>query len=107
MGKFKLKNIILLSGIVLVMGIIFSVSRGPHVSNLLKRLILPELSLATGRQVMAQKIYINIFPLFIEAKELKVSEGGSEILHIPRIKGYIGLSGLLRKEVVLKRLVIN
>jgi translocation and assembly module TamB len=107
MGKFKLRNIIILSVIALTLGLLFIALRGPHVSNLLKKLILPELSVATGRQVMAQKIYINIFPLFIGAKEVRVFEEGNEMLRVPRIKAYIGLSGIIKKEIVLRRLVIN
>jgi len=82
------------------------VTRGPYISNQLKKLVLPELSSATGRQVMARKISISLFPLYIDARGLKVSEHGKEILQVPRIKGYVALQGLLRKELVLKRLVI-
>ncbi|HAM52298.1 MAG TPA: hypothetical protein DCP92_16985 [Nitrospiraceae bacterium] len=107
MGTINRKRIIFLSGILLIFGVLSFFLRGPYISNQLKRLILPELSMATGREVMAQKISINIFPLFIEAKGLKVFEHGKEILHIPIIKGYPEVSGLLTKEVVLRRLVIK
>lgn len=107
MGNIKIKRLIVLSWIIVILGLITFVSRGPHVSNLLKKLILPELSLATGRQVIAQNMYINVFPLFIGAKDLKVFEDGNEILHIQRVKGYIELSGLLKKRLVLRRLVLS
>lgn len=103
----RLKKIIFLSAAALIAGIVFFAARGPHISNLLKKLILPELSAATGRQVLAQKIYINIFPLFIEAKDLRVFENGDEIFHAPRVKGYINVSGLLKRELVLRRLVVR
>lgn len=94
--------------IVLVFGIIAYISRGPDVSNALKRLILPELELATGKKFIAQKIYINILPLFVEMKEVKAfDENGTRIFTAKRIKGYIGLSGLLRKEITIRRLLIK
>lgn len=107
MGKIKIRKIALLAALLLILSLFAFISRGPHVSNLLKRLILPELSIATGREVVAQKIYVNILPLFIEAKEVKVFEGGDEIMRIPRVKGYIEISGLLRKKLVLRRLVVK
>lgn len=104
---FSLKKIIiLLTSLLLLLGL-FLFFRGPYISNALKRLILPELSAATGRHVTAQKIYINIFPLFIEARDLKVFDSGNVIVAIPRVKGYIGVTAFLRKEINIRRLVIN
>lgn len=85
----------------------FLAARGPHISNLLKRLILPEISAATGREVLAQKIYINLFPLFVEARELKVIEKGNEIFYAPRVKGYINISGFFNREIILRRLAVR
>ncbi len=107
MGKITIKKILLFTALVAAVVLVTVVLRGPHVSNILKKLILPELSAATGKEVMAQKIYVNIFPLFVEAKEVKVFDKGVEIVHIPRLKGYVELSGLLRKELVLRRLVVR
>lgn len=104
---FSLKKIIiLLTSLLLLLGL-FLFFRGPYISNTLKRLILPELSAATGRHVTAQKIYINIFPLFIEARDIKVFDSGNVIVAIPRVKGYIGVTAFLRKEIKIRRLVIN
>ncbi len=86
---------------------LFIFFRGPYISNTLKRLILPELSLATGRDVTAKKIYINIIPLFIEARDIKVYDSGRAIITIPRVKGYIGIGSFLRKEINIRRLVIS
>jgi len=84
------------------------VSRGPYISNALKKVILPELENMTGRKVLAQKIHLNLFPLFIEAKGLKVfDDEGNRVLTADRVKGYMGLSGILRKKLVLTRLVIK
>lgn len=91
----------------LFIGIIIFISRGPYISNALKRIILPELENMTGRKVIAQKIYLNIFPLFVEARGVKFfDEEGNRVLTAERVKGYVGLSGLLRKELVLKRVVV-
>jgi translocation and assembly module TamB len=107
MGKITIKKVLVLAATVAVVVSTFVFFRGPHISNMLKKLILPELADATGKEVMAQKIYVNIFPLFIEAKEIKVFDKGTEIVHIPRLKGYVEISGLLRKELVLRRLVVK
>ncbi|TAL25448.1 MAG: translocation/assembly module TamB [Nitrospirae bacterium] len=103
----RLKRIIYLSLAVLFIGIIIFISRGPYISNALKKIILPELENMSGRKVIAQKIYLNIFPLFVEARGLKFfDEEGNRVLTAERVKGYLGLSGILRKEVILKRVVL-
>jgi len=60
----------------IALGLLFTIAaillRGPHISNSLKKMILPELEMATGHKVIAQKMYINIFPFFVEAKEMKM-----------------------------------
>ena len=84
------------------------VLRGPHISNTLKKVILPELELATGKRVIAQKIYINIFPLFMEAKDLKVfDDDGNKILLAKRVKAYLDISGLFSRSLTIRRLVIR
>lgn len=107
MGKITIKKILVLAAAATAVVSVFIFFRGPHVSNMLKKLILPELSAAAGKEVMAEKIYVNIFPLFLEAKEVKVFDRGAELLHIPQVKGYIEVTGLLRKELVLRRLVVR
>ncbi|MBZ0157552.1 MAG: translocation/assembly module TamB domain-containing protein [Alphaproteobacteria bacterium] len=93
---------------VFVLGILLYASRGPNISNSLKKMILPELELATGKRFIAQKIYINLFPLFIEMKGVKAfGEDGDKFLEVQRVKGYIGLAGLLRKEITIRRLLIK
>ncbi len=93
---------------VLIIGIVFFVLRGPNISNALKQEILPELEMMFGRKVIAQNIYLNIFPLFIEAKGLKVfDDGGDRILVAPRVKAYLELTGLFSKRLTIRRLVIR
>ncbi|MBI5847401.1 MAG: translocation/assembly module TamB [Nitrospirae bacterium] len=104
----KLKNYSLLIAFLLVMLVIGLVLRGPHISNTLKKVILPELELATGKKVIAQKIYINIFPLFIEARDLKIfDDEGNKILLARRVKAYLDISGLFNRSLTIRRLVIR
>ena len=95
----RIKRIAYLSTGVLLIGIIIFVSRGPHISNALKKIILPELENMTGRKVIAQSIYLNLFPLFIEAKGVKLfDDEGNRVLTVDRIKGYPKLSAIRRKK---------
>ncbi|MEW6213681.1 MAG: translocation/assembly module TamB domain-containing protein, partial [Nitrospirota bacterium] len=104
----RLRKVLYFLTFVVIIGIIIFISRGPYISNALKRIILPELETASGQRVIAQKIYINIFPLFIEAKGLKVfDENGNRILFANRVKGYLEPSGLLDRHLSIRRLVIN
>lgn len=83
-------------------------SRGPDISNTLKKLILPELELATGKKFVANKIYINILPLFVEMRGVRaLDDNGDSILELERVKGYVGLSGLFSREIFLTRLMIK
>ena len=104
----KLKKYSLLIAFLLVVLVVGLVLRGPHISNTLKKVILPELEMATGKRVIAQKIYINIFPLFIEAKDLKVFDDvGNKILLAHRVKAYLDISGLFSRSLTIRRLVIK
>lgn len=102
------KRIISIAILAILLGISFYALRGPNISNALKKVILPELELMTGRKFITQKIYINIFPLFVEMKNVKAfDDNGNRIFSAERVKGYVGISGLLRKEIVMRRLVIK
>ena len=104
----RIKRIAYLSTGVLLIGIIIFVSRGPYISNALKKIILPELENMTGRKVIAQSIYLNLFPLFIEAKGVKLfDDEGNRVLTVGRIKGYPKLSAIRRKKIALKRIVLK
>ena len=104
----KVGRVLYLLFLTIVIGLVIFISRGPHISNALKKLILPELETAIQQKVIAKKIYINIFPFFIEAKDLKVfDEEGKRILFAKRVKGYIEPLGFLRKRVSIRRLVIK
>jgi len=107
MGRFKVKRIFLWSALLAILLAVFFISRGPYVSNKLKKMVLPELSAATGRSVFAKKIVLNLFPLFLEVRDLRISEEGRDVLRVPRVKGYIDVSGLMRGEVVVKKLIVH
>ena len=104
----KIKKISCLIVLGLLLGIAVMVLRGPHISNSLKRIILPELEMATGHKVIAQKIYVNLFPLFVEAKEIKMfDEEGNRVLLAKRVKAYLDISGIFDKSIKIRRLVIK
>jgi autotransporter translocation and assembly factor TamB/intracellular sulfur oxidation DsrE/DsrF family protein len=91
-----------------IIGLTIFIARGPHVSNTLKKIILPELEAALGQRVTVRKIYINMFPLFIGAEDIKVfDEDGNRIVFADKVKGYIELSGLLNRHLSIRRLVIK
>lgn len=70
--------------------------------------MIPELQEASGQRVDIQSISANLFPLFVEAKGVKVYDGsGKNILTVKRAKGYIGLSEILSRHISLRRLVID
>lgn len=106
--KLKIsRNTAVLFGILIITALVFLVLRGPYTSNVLKMAILSEFQEATGRQAIAKKIYINLVPLFVEAMDVRAfDEDGARIFEAERIKAYLGLQGILKKQVDIKRIVI-
>jgi len=110
--KFKelmKKKTIIISLLLIIFLSAFFFLRSPYISDALKGLILPEIENAINRKVAADKIYVNIFPLFIGINDLKIYENADdkEILHAKRVKGYIGFFELLGKRIAIKRLSIK
>lgn len=104
----RIKRVAYLVPLVVVLVLVVVILRGPHISNALKKLILPELQQILGRRVIAQKIYINLFPLFVGAKGIKVfDDNGERILMVQRAKAYIDLAGILGREIRIRRLVLK
>ncbi len=112
------RKIILITIIVLTLGMLVYFFRGTHVSNALKKIILPELELITGKKFIADKIYINPIPLFIEMRGVRAfDEDGERVFEAERVKGYVDVfgsfSGLLgelldiqsSREITIRRLV--
>jgi hypothetical protein len=107
MALTRKKKIILIVTALIVAGFVLFL-RGPYVSNFLKALILPEAQSALGRQVTVQKMAVNVFPLYIEAREVKVLNAkGERLLAAESVKAYVGLSKLLKKQIALDSIVIK
>ena len=95
-------------GPLLVLCALFFGLRGAYVSDLLKQKILPELQSMLGLRVTAERIYLNIFPLFIEARRMKVTdEKGQRLMELPRVKAYLELTGLFDRRLTIRRLVVR
>lgn len=108
MNLRKNKKLLYYSILILFLALIFYVLRGPNISNELKKIILPELEAATGKKFVAQKIYVNLIPFFVEIRDLKAfDDDGNKILTAERVKGYISITGFFEKQIVIKRLVIK
>jgi hypothetical protein len=104
----KLRRILYLTVFAVVISLLLFVSRSTYISSSLKKIILPELEDAFGHKVVVQNIYINLFPLFIEAKDLQVvDDDGNRIVFAKKVKGYVDLSGFLRRNISIQRLVIK
>ncbi len=100
-GSWKRAAVILLA--LLIIGAAVFALRGPYTSNFLKRFLLREVRTATGRQVIAETLYVNIFPPFVGAKGIKAfDETGGKVFTAEAAKVYPGLSSLLRGEVQLR-----
>ncbi len=107
-SRKKRARLVLLTFAVVVLGFIAFFLKGRYVSDTLKGLIIPELETATGRKVKAPYISVNIFPLFIEVKNMKVSDpSGNAVVNTKKVKGYISLSGIFNRQLILQRLVIE
>jgi|Deesub1362A_J573_1020465.scaffolds.fasta_scaffold00275_18 translocation and assembly module TamB len=108
LSKASKKKIIAGLVIVVVVATVFFTLRGPYISNLLKKVILSELSAATDRQVIAQRIYVNLLPLFLEARGIKAfDKDGNRVFAADKAKVYIGLSGIFKRHVDIKRIVLK
>jgi hypothetical protein len=103
-----MKRLALVSSLAIIIVITIIILRSPYISDALKKIILPELEMVTGKKVVAEDIYINIFPLFIEAKDLKiVDDNGQRILYARGVKAYMELAGFLSRNIVVRRLVVK
>jgi hypothetical protein len=107
-NKKRLGTWLLLASCVVFLGMLVLFLRGQYISDTLKGIVVPELESATGQKVTARKIVINILPLFIEAKDLIVSDtSGNKIVNARKVRGYVTLTGIFNKQITLQRLVID
>lgn len=108
LNRKKINRVIyLLAAAFFCAAIVFALN-GTHFSNVLKKALLPEMEMATGRKVFARKISVNIFPLFAEATDVKIfNEAGEKIVMVKSAKAYVDLCGFLSRQIVLRRIVIK
>lgn len=101
----KILSVVLLA--VMVAAISFGL-RGPYMSNFLKRKILKEISKSTGKQAIAGRFYVNLFPLFVGANDVKLfDEDGHRIVGLRSVKAYASLSNILGREIWITRLYLD
>lgn len=82
--------------------------RSSNFSEGLKAIILPEIEKTLNQQVTVDKIYLNIFPLFIGFNELKViDKEGKETFYTKKIRGYVGFFELFNNKIMIKRLSLK
>lgn len=108
MGFFGRKKTALMLFALFLTGAVIFALRGPYVSNFFKKRLLSELETAIGRQVTAQLIYVNMFPLFVEAKGVKVfDKNGIRVFAAEGVKGYVKLSGILKGKIEIERVALK
>ncbi len=107
----KTKKILLSTGLcilaILAVGAFFY-ARSPYMSNHLKKTILPELSRVSGQRITTERMYVNLFPLFLGVEGLRVSDGdGAEVLSARKARFYVGLLPLLRRELYVPVVTVD
>ena len=106
--KIKFKKLI---GIFVFLAVISGLTlflRGPQVSNYLKKRLFIEFESATGYQMTADKLYANIFPLYVGADNIKVfDESGETVFEAGNVKAYPELVPLLEKTISIKRMALT
>jgi len=87
---------------------LFLFLRSTGFSNYLKRAAFTEFEASTGFQLMADRVILNLFPLYLEAKEVKLlDEAGERALAAKSVKAYVSPGRLLARTIFIKRLVLN
>jgi|Deesub1362A_J573_1020465.scaffolds.fasta_scaffold00253_26 translocation and assembly module TamB len=97
----------LLPGLLIFL-VIFFLLRGPYLSNSIKRIIIPILENATGERIITDHAVINLLPLYIQIKSIRVfNDEGRRLVWITKTRAYIDPLALLRGEVRLSRLSLK
>ncbi|MDA8388351.1 MAG: translocation/assembly module TamB domain-containing protein [Nitrospiraceae bacterium] len=82
--------------------------RGPQVSNYLKDLLFTQFDSRTGYELTAGRLYANLFPFYVGARDIRMLDDKGNVVFSARgIKAYVGLSALLEKKVLIRRLVLS
>lgn len=110
MGSLKSRNarVASITGIlILCVAVLFFLLRGPYLSNYIKRILIPVLENATRERIIIDKAVINLFPFYIQAKGFKMfDKDGNRLLWITKSRIYIDLSGLLSREITVRKLTL-
>ncbi len=108
MKSRKAKVAIILGSIILSIGILFFLLRGPYLSNSIKRILIPVLENATGERIIIDKAVINLFPFYVQAKGFKLfDKDGNRLLWITKTRAYIDLLSLLSREIRVRKLTLH
>ncbi len=103
-----MKRLGILFSVIFLIALVFFLLRGPYLSNSIKRVILPVLENAIGERIIINKAVINLFPFYIQTKGLKVfDEDSNRLLRIEKMRVYIDITGLLSKEIRIRRLTVK
>ncbi|MDQ7787252.1 MAG: translocation/assembly module TamB domain-containing protein [Thermodesulfovibrionales bacterium] len=101
-----MKKIGLFLILIFFLGLAIIVPRIPQISDTLKGVLIPELEDITGEKVVVENISLNLFPLFFEAKGVRLlDEQGTPLVNAGRVKAYVDLGGIFSKRITLYRLV--
>ncbi|MDA8169508.1 MAG: translocation/assembly module TamB domain-containing protein [Nitrospiraceae bacterium] len=99
------------AGLIVLLAVIaglFLVLRSPQVSNTLKKLVSTEFESATGYQLIADKLYVNLFPFYAGADNVRIfDDKGERIFEARNVKAYVGLPALLEKTILVNRVVLD
>ena len=101
-----MKKIGLLLLLIFILCLAIVVPRIPQISDTLKGVLVPEIEEITGERVTVENISLNLFPLFIQAKGIRLlDEQGAPLVNANRAKAYVDLGGIFSKRITLYRLV--
>ena len=104
----KAKAATILGSMILAIGILFFLLRGPYLSNSIKRVIIPVLENATRERIVIDKAVINLFPFYVQAKKFKLlDKNGNMLLWISKARVYIDMLGLLSNEIRVRKLTFK
>lgn len=103
-----MKKTITLVFLVILIVLALIVPRIPQISDTLKGIIIPEIEEATGERVSVEKISVNLLPLFVEAKGIRIlDEQGIPLVNAGRAKAYVDIGNIFSKQITLYRLTLS
>jgi len=105
MKRPKLKTIVLLSLLVLVL---YGLPRQSLITKPIERELLRELRDATAMDFSIERVSLNLLPLYAQAEGVIGKQQGSNLeIDIKKVKAYIGIVGLMNRELSVNRLIIR